>query len=282
TPWPFPFPMPELSFQPTGLRGCQGKADASRSGLSTNGNNTIDTGRYLITVKEDHVRIHDRETNTWVDAYGDSHLQTSEGDRGQFRKTIMIDLPDGTKTTIKTMGKDAHGVSFVDVVAVIKGDEAVVLQGIHKGKPGVRLGGVLNNADAVGAVWEDGSVLRAGRRVDDLTFAGNGRDIVGRDPKASGGIDSAGGIGATDGAFSIGSGGSNWDRLWAIISDLEKQLSDKITEAEGINENDSGAMKKVFAEIERIQNAITQITTAMTNLQKADHDSKMAIVRNLA
>jgi hypothetical protein len=161
-------------------------------------------------------------------------------------------------------------------------------------------------------MWADGTVLRAGKQVDDLTFASNGREVVGRDPRArwgeheldgyggasrrpdgygasgsngtgsSSGTGSASGASGTNGTSGASTGGSIWDRLWAIISKLEKQLSDKVDEAGKIDKDDTGAMKKAFAEIERIQNAISQITTAMTNLQKADHDSKMAIVRNLA
>lgn len=303
-PWPFPFPMPRLPFFPIGPFGCQAKPEASPAGLSTNGNNTIDTGRYLITVKENEAKIFDKQTQTWVKCHGDPHLLTSDGDKGQFHENLTIDLPDGTKVTIKTTDKDARGVSWIDAVAVMKGDEAVVIKGFHDGRPGVQVGNVLSNADAVDAMWEDGTVLRAGRQVDDLTFAKGGQEIVGRDPNArwgehvldghggeskwrpdahgKEGIGGTGGAGATGGTTETTGGGSIWDRLWAIISKLEDQLSDKIKEAEGIPEGDTGAMKKVFAEIERIQNSITQITTAMSNLQKADHDAKMAIIRNLA
>ena len=150
--------------------------------LSTNGTDTIDTGRYLISAKENEVKIYDKETNTWVQAQGDPHLSTSDGDRGQFQENLTIDLEDGTKITMQPTAKDQAGVAWLDKVAVTKGTEAVVMSGFHDAQPGVQMGNILNNADAVDRQFKDGTVLRAGRQVDDLTYAGTGQEIKGGDP----------------------------------------------------------------------------------------------------
>ncbi len=169
-----------------------------REGLRTDGRNIINTGRYLIRVEEQRVRIYDKKTDTWVEMWGDPHLRTKDGDRAQFQKdNLTIDLEDGTKVTIKVTEPNEKGVSLIDAVAVMKGMQAVVVEGISDGKPGVKVGNVLNNADAVDAAWADGTVLRAGREVDDLTFASNGEEIVGTDPKARWGehvLDGHGGV----------------------------------------------------------------------------------------
>ena len=141
----------------------------------------MDTGRYLIQADEDKVRVYDKTTDTWLEAWGDPHLKTGDGDKAQFHENITIDLKDGTKMTIKTTPKDANGIAWIDSVAITKGEEAVVVGGLHDGKAGVEAGNVLNNADAVDAQYEDGTVLRAGRQVDDLTFASNGKEVVGED-----------------------------------------------------------------------------------------------------
>jgi len=170
------------------------------AGLRTDGRQYIDTGRYLISVKEGEVKIYDKKTRTWVRAWGDPHLHTSDGDKAQFQKNnLTIDLEDGTKITIKVTEPNRNGVSRIDAVAVMKGSQAVVVEGLSDGKPGVKVGNVLNNADAVDAAWDDGTVLRAGHAVDDLTFAATGEEIVGTDPKSRFGehmLDGKGGVSA--------------------------------------------------------------------------------------
>ena len=150
-------------------------------GLNTNGSDTIDTGRYLISAKEGELKIYDKETNTWVKCHGDPHLETSDGDHGQFTKNLTMDLEDGTKVTIQPTAVQ-NGVAWIDKVAVTKGTEAVVMSGFHDGAAGVQMGNILNNADAVDRQFADGTVLRAGRQVDDLTYAADGKEIVGSDP----------------------------------------------------------------------------------------------------
>ncbi|MFQ5592077.1 MAG: DUF1521 domain-containing protein [Phycisphaerae bacterium] len=312
-PWPFPFPMPRPPFRPEGRCGCRCcPSDQSASGLTTKGN-TVDTGRYRITVQEGRVKIYDKQTNTWVKAHGDPHLLTSDGDKGQFHENLTIDLPDGTKVTIKCTQKDARGIAYIDAVAVMKGEEAVVISGVHDGRPGVNVGNVLNNADAVDRMWADGTVMRAGREVDDLTFARDGKELVGIDPNArwqEHNLDGHGGVSRnrpdrrcgngessrTNGTSGTSrssnvSGGSIWARLWAIIAQLQDKLEAQVKELEDktaqLDSNAKGTkvdqeLQQAFFQIQRLQDSIKQMISTMTNLQKADSDSKMAIARNLA
>ena len=74
---------------------------AGHGDLATAGN-VIRTGRYDITVSKGEVKVYDRQTKTWVRAWGDPHLHTSDGDKAQFHKdNVTLDLPDGTKVTIR-------------------------------------------------------------------------------------------------------------------------------------------------------------------------------------
>ncbi len=304
-PWPFPFPMPRPPFRPIGKCCCHCRPpQQAEPGLTTRGN-TVDTGRYTITVEDGKAKIYDKETNTWVKAHGDPHLITSDGDKGQFHENLTIDLPDGTKVTIKTTEKDSRGISYIDAVAVMKGDEAVVINGVHDGKPGVEVGDVLNNADAVDRMWDDGTVMRAGRQVDDLTFANGGKELVGTDPNARWGehnldgkggqsqygVEGTNGSNGSNGTSGTSRGGSIWARLWAVISQLQDKLEGQVKELEdkmgqlGPDAKGSKLDKEIqqaFFEIQRLQDSIKQMTSTMTNLQKSDSDSKMAIARNLA
>src|SRR5262245_45673368 len=66
-------------------------------------NNTIDTGRYLISASGDdqgELRVYDKYTGQWVRAWGDPHLETSDGDTGDFSKRFTLNLEDGTKITV--------------------------------------------------------------------------------------------------------------------------------------------------------------------------------------
>lgn len=163
--------------------GCRGPNGAPHNGdLKTNGNDVVDTGRYLISAKENEVKIYDKQTNTWVKCHGDPHGETSDGDKFQFHDNATITLPDGSAVKIKTTPKDCNGVSYIDKVAVIKGDEAVVMSGFHDGRAGVNMGEVFHNANEVDNMWRDGTVLRAGNQVDDLRYQVGGKEIKGTDP----------------------------------------------------------------------------------------------------
>lgn len=76
----------------------------------TVGGNSIDTGRYVVTGSNQHVRpndgitagdgmvsIMDKATNSFVDVFGDPHVYASGGDRAEFQKdSLWINLGDGT------------------------------------------------------------------------------------------------------------------------------------------------------------------------------------------
>ncbi|MEZ0265346.1 MAG: DUF1521 domain-containing protein [Phycisphaerae bacterium] len=160
--------------------GKDGKVN-DKGDLKTNGSDVVDTGRYLISAREDGVKIYDKQTKTWVDMSGDPHVTTSDGDKGQFHKNLSIDLPDGTTVKIKTTPQGADGTAYIDKVAVMKGDEAVVMSGFHDGKAGVNMGEVFHNTKEVNNLWKSDTVMRAGHEVDDLFFK-TGGEFRGADP----------------------------------------------------------------------------------------------------
>jgi hypothetical protein len=327
-----------------------GHCDCHDPGLSTNGKDCVDTGRYLISAHEGEVKIYDKQTKTWVECQGDPHLSTSDGDHGQFQKNLTIDLPDGSEVKIKTTPKDCNGVSYIDSVAVLKGEEAVVMTGFHDGKDGVNVGHVLNNADAVANQWCDGTVLRAGKNVSDLTYASNGKEIVGGDPNGRwgewslddhggkarygdnddcgarppfpfpfplphpfplplpfprlpidggrppiGGTGGDGGVRGTGDAFNSDViGGSSVVAILMQLANKERDSMyakvDKLKHLKVPGENATPQEQAEYdkqkseltSEIQQLQNAITQLTTMATNIQKTDHDTDMSIIRNFA
>lgn len=177
----------------TDLREVIAAGDTDSSGetdgepLSVEGNGTVDTGRYTIEATHNTVKIKDNETGKWIKAWGDPHLHTSDGDKAQFHEdNLTIDLPDGTKVTLQPTEKNGNGLSFVDKVAITKGDEAVVISGVHDNK--ISNTGVLDGegaADGVDLSFEDGTVLEVGDELDDLFFTDENGDrleeMVGED-----------------------------------------------------------------------------------------------------
>lgn len=153
-----------------------------------NGNIQIDTGRYLVETSEKEaggkVRIFDKYTNTWTEADGDPHLRTGDGDKAGFtQNNLTVDLQDGTKITIDVTDAK-NGVSWIENVSVLRGDEAVVVEGIRDANGGV--GGEMrlthtNDVQWADGLFDDGTVLRAGHEVDDLFFATGGQEIRGTD-----------------------------------------------------------------------------------------------------
>ena len=149
---------------------------APNGSLSVTDNGVIDTGRYLISASEDHggeLIIKDKETGETIRAWGDPHVETSDGDFMKFhQESLTIELPDGTKVTLKpTELTGGKGAEWIDSVAITKGDEAVVLTGFHDGVRGnLRNDGIKTGweAAAIDNEFEDGTVLRAGAQIDDL------------------------------------------------------------------------------------------------------------------
>lgn len=110
-----------------------GTGSSSGAPLTVKGNE-IDTGRYTITASKDDggtVKVFDKQTNTFVKAFGDPHVETSDGDKMGFTKNgLSISLPDGTNVHMKpTDVKD--GVSWIDSAMVEKDGKAVTLDNIH-------------------------------------------------------------------------------------------------------------------------------------------------------
>lgn len=122
-----------------GANGAERTSATSGAASSTDApltvkNNEIDTGRYTISASKDDggtVKVFDKQTNTFVKAFGDPHVETSDGDKMGFTKNgLSISLPDGTNVHMKpTDVKD--GVSWIDSAMVEKNGKAVTMDNIH-------------------------------------------------------------------------------------------------------------------------------------------------------
>lgn len=245
-------------------------------GLITNGKDTVDTGRYLITAQEGELKIFDKQSNTWVRAWGDPHVDTSDGDKAQFQSdSLTFDLQDGTKVTIKPT-KVTNGVSLIDEVAIMKGKEAIVIKGFSDGQPGVTMGQVQNNAGEVDAAYQDGTVLKAGNQVDDL-FTTTGREIVGGDASQPSGEHMLDGLGGT----SSNQFSNIYDKLFAILAKLQGDFENAVNELDKKDPNKSEYQSQMF-KIQQLQSQMQQIQTMATNMSKTEHDTKMSIIRNFA
>ena len=102
--------------------------------LSVKGN-TVDTGRYEISASTKDggtVKVLDKQTNTFVEAFGDPHVRTSDGDKAQFHKNgLSIKLPDGTNVHMKPTQTDSKGMAYIDSAMVEKDGKAVTMDGLH-------------------------------------------------------------------------------------------------------------------------------------------------------
>ena len=129
-----------------GTSGSGTSGTTSGTGGLTVSGNTIDTGRYTITASNTYTRptdggqvsdgmlsIYDKQTNSYVDAYGDPHLYTSAGDRANFQADgLTLNLGDGTKVQINPTA-ETNGVSHINDVAVSKDGQTVVQSGFYGG-----------------------------------------------------------------------------------------------------------------------------------------------------
>jgi hypothetical protein len=303
--WPFKLPVPKQPFHCCGPKACC-TPKPQDEGLSTNGSDTIDTGRYLITVKENEVKIYDKETGTWTKAHGDPHFTTGDGDKAQFHdNNLTLDLADGTKVTIKVTDKQANGTAYIEAVAVMKGDEGVVVEGVHDGKAGVKMGNVLNNAASVDKMWDDGTVLVAGNQVDDWTFAANGKELVGTDPtqkfnehmldgkggqskygvegkNGTNGTGGTNGAGAASGVKTTGSGSgiSIFDLLMKFLENMDGKLRDKLESYDPDNMTEE-EFKKAGLEIQQLQSTISTLTGVISSVMKAMTDTNQGVIQNI-
>ena len=144
------------------------------------GENTYQTYRYKIEVKNGQVEVFDLKTKTSVKAWGDPHLHTSDGDKMQFHKgNVTIDLEDGTKLTLKPTAPNAQGISLVDGVQIMTPKGGVQVDNISG--PGGPKGRMFADSARLDRAWADGTVLEARGEVDDLFFK-TGKEVVGGDP----------------------------------------------------------------------------------------------------
>lgn len=100
-------------------------------------NNTVDTGRYLITASKDRdgsLTIHDKETGEDLVIWGDPHVEADGKHVADFQKdNLSIQLQDGTTIYLKPTDQNSNGKAWLDQVAITKGDDAVTMSGFHEG-----------------------------------------------------------------------------------------------------------------------------------------------------
>jgi hypothetical protein len=159
--------------------------------------NTVDTGRYCITAsKDEHGRLEvtDKQTGKKFKVWGDPHIETGDGDKTDFhRKAATFELPDGTKITIDPT--DGKGATFIEKVAITRGDQAVEMTGFQNGELKTEL--KTGQGRALDQQYEDGTVLKTKNgEIDDLVLP-NGQEITGNNIKD---IDKYAGTGAGQGA----------------------------------------------------------------------------------
>jgi hypothetical protein len=137
----------------------------NREGVWREGNE-IHTERYKLVCNQDEVWMYDKTNGTKTRVWGDPHVHTGDGNKYDFYEdNLTIDLPDGAKITFVPTEME-NGVSFIDELHVMKGDDAYQVTGIHDGEPQfVDMEGKAGTLDGMQA---DGTVLRAGQELDDL------------------------------------------------------------------------------------------------------------------
>jgi len=134
----------------------------------------VSTGRYNVTARENHVRIYDRQSNTWTQYQNVGNkvlMTTSDGNKAYLNRNATIDLQDGSKVTLG-VGRDGR----MDSVSVMKNGKAKVISGLSDGRLGVQKSRMLDGY-RVDAWQNDGTVLQAGRQVDDLYSSQTGRQV---------------------------------------------------------------------------------------------------------
>ena len=110
---------------------------AGNPNLQVDGN-TIDTGRYLIIAStasthgaagsnadDGEVTIYDKQTNTYLNVWGDPHLTASDGNLAEFQQDgLTINLGDGTQVEF-TPTALSNGVAHIDDMTVTKNGQTV-------------------------------------------------------------------------------------------------------------------------------------------------------------
>ena len=233
--------------------------------------NTINTGRYTITIGEREVTVRDNLTDTSFRAWGDPHLHTSDGDRMQFHtEPLTIDLQDGTKLTLTPTEKNSEGLSYVDSIAVTRGDDGITVTGISD-RRGDAVFSDIGDADAIDAQYADGNVLTAGVEVDDLYRNADGREIIGSDRTQRFNEHMLDGIGGTSNLGVTEADGGD-DTTGGSLSDILSGLRDTI---QGLVGQLGGALGSpldfagLFEQVTGLLDRLQQLTDLGTRLDDA-------------
>ena len=113
------------------------QAAAGNPNLQIDGN-AIDTGRYLIIAStasthgassnadDGQVTIFDKQTDTYVNVWGDPHVTASDGNQAEFQQDgLTINLADGTQVEFSPTALSSSGVAHIQDVAVTKNGQTV-------------------------------------------------------------------------------------------------------------------------------------------------------------
>lgn len=115
---------PEHSDHDCRPEGPGGDCRADRGFNVDERNNTVDTGRYLISAsgnKDGELNVYDKYTNQFVNFWGDPHYRQSNGATGDFKDRFTLNLEDGTKITVIPDGRE-HG--YLQSVMITKDGDA--------------------------------------------------------------------------------------------------------------------------------------------------------------
>lgn len=294
---------PNNFLRPTRMGGEQlarcGKSGRSRTARLQREGNVIRTPKYDITVVKDKVTIRDRQSGAYVEAWGDPHLWTGDGDKFMFTAdNLTLDLPDGTKLTIEPTAVQ-NGVSWVEKLHVMNGDHALSVDAIHSGAE-PRFGELGFDAADVDAAIEDGIVLYTDGSIDDLFSRETGLELSHTNgERLLDGMRGASGIEVwnreVEPVLASTKGLDIYTRLFLVMSKLQKALESKVDQLEEIGKlraeqkNSSKhkgrdfdtEIQKLQFEIQQLSQMMQQFSQLMTNLSKNDHEMKMGIARNL-
>ena len=127
----------------------------STSNLVVNGN-TIDTGRYVIiastnsthgsssSADDGQLTVYDKQTNSYVNIWGDPHLTASDGNLAEFQTNgLTLDLPDGTQVEIEPTAL-SNGVAHIAEATVTKNGQTILLSNFEgQAGPQVTVGPIL-------------------------------------------------------------------------------------------------------------------------------------------
>ena len=169
--------------EPSSPPPSSGNSSGCSSGepFKVNGN-SVDTGRYCITASNEEggrLEVTDKQTGKKFKVWGDPHIETGDGDKTDFhKKAATFELPDGTKITIDPT--DGEGKTFIEKVAITRGDQAVEMTGFRGNlKTELKSG----QGRALDQQYDDGTVLKTKNgEIDDLVLP-NGQEITGNNIK---------------------------------------------------------------------------------------------------